>query len=62
MRWILKPIMRPMAKRRLVELYADRDRIQKAINSARKSKGRVSDLYDISKRMNLACHHWERWI
>lgn len=61
MRWLMIPIMRPIAKRRLIELYADRDRIQKAINSARKSKARVSDLYEIAKRINLACHRLERW-
>lgn len=62
MHWILKQIMRPIAKRRLVELYADRDRIQRSINIARKSKRRISHLYRISKRINLACHRWERWI
>jgi lipopolysaccharide biosynthesis regulator YciM len=61
MRWLLIPIMRPIAKRRLVELYADQDRIQKAINSARKSRSRVSDLYELAKRTNCECHRWERW-
>jgi len=61
MRWLLIPIMRPIAKRRLVELYADRDRIQKAINSARKGRSKVSDLYELAKRTNRECHRLERW-
>lgn len=61
MRWLLIPIMRPIAKRRLTALYADRERIQKAINSARKSKGRVAELYEIAKFTNRECHRWERW-
>ena len=62
MRWLLKPIMRPIARRKLAALYEDKDRIEAAINRARKSKTRVSDLYDLAKRTNMECHRWERWL
>ena len=62
MRWLLKPIMRPIARRKLAALYEDTDRIEAAINRARKSKARVSHLYDLAKRTNMECHRWERWI
>lgn len=62
MRWILKPIMRPIARRKLAHLYETKDRLEDAINRARKSKSRVSDLYSIAKRNNLECHRWERWL
>jgi len=62
MRWLLKPIMRPIARRKLASLYEDKDRIEAAIKRARKSKARVSDLYDLAKRTNMECHRWERWI
>ena len=62
MRWLLKPIMRPIARRKLAGLYEDKDRIEAAINRARKSKSRVSDLYDLAKRTNMECHRLERWL
>ena len=62
MRWLLKPIMRPIARRKLEALYEEKDRIEAAINRARKSKTRVSDLYDLAKRTNMECHRWERWL
>lgn len=62
MRWLLKPIMRPIAHRKLAALYEDKDRIEAAINRARKSKARVSYLYDLAKRTNMECHRWERWL
>jgi len=62
MRWLLKPIMRPIARRKLAGLYETKDRLEAAINRARKTKSRVSDLYDLAKRNNLECHRWERWL
>mgnify|MGYP000318413580 CR=1 FL=1 len=62
MRWLIKPIMRPIARRKLAGLYQDKDRLEAAIKRARKTKSRVSDLYDISKRVNHECHRWERWL
>jgi hypothetical protein len=61
MRWLLKPIMRPIARRKLAVLYEEKNRIAAAINRARKSKSRVSDLYDLAKRTNEACLYWETW-
>lgn len=62
MRWLFKPIMRPIARRKLAALYEDKNRLEAAINRARKSKARVSDLYDLAKRTNMECHCWERWL
>ena len=62
MRWLIKPIMRPIARRKLAGLYQDKDRLEAAIKRARKTKSRVSDLYDIAKRVNHECHRWERWL
>lgn len=62
MRWLLKPIMRPIARRKLDRLYAEKEQIDAAIYRARKSKKRVSDLYELAKRTNMECHRWERWL
>jgi len=62
MRWLLKPIMRPIARPKLADLYETKHRLQAAINRARKTKSRVSDLYDLAKRNNLECHRWEAWL
>jgi hypothetical protein len=62
MKWIIKPIMRPIARRKLAGLYEDKNRLDAAIQRARKSKSRVSDLYDLAKRVNMECHRWERWL
>jgi hypothetical protein len=62
MRWLLKPFMAPIARRKLAGLYEDKNRLDAAIQRARKSKSRVSDLYDLAKRVNMECHRWERWL
>jgi len=62
MRFLLKPIMRPIARRKLADLYEEKNRIEAAIKRARKSKARVSDLYDLAKRTNMECHRWEAWL
>jgi len=62
MKWLVKPIMRPIARRKLDTLYQDRLRIEAAITRARKTKGRVSDLYALAKQVNLECQRWERWM
>lgn len=61
MRWLLKPIMRPIARIKLASLYEEKNRIEVAINRARKSKARVSDLYATAKHTNEACLYWEAW-
>lgn len=61
MRWLLKPIMRLIARRKLAGLYETKDRLEVAIKRARKNKSRVSDLYDLAKRTNEACLYWEAW-
>jgi hypothetical protein len=62
MKWLIKPIMRPIARRKLNRLYEDRRRIEAAITRARKSKGRVTDLYEMAKQVNLECQRLERWM
>lgn len=62
MRWLLKPIMRPIARRKLAKLYADKDRLDEAIKRARRRKSKVSDLYALAKKTNHKCHRLERWL
>jgi hypothetical protein len=62
MKWLIKPIMRPIARRKLDRLYEDRRRIEAAISRARKAKGRVTDLYEMAKQVNLECQRLERWM
>jgi len=62
MRWLLKPIMRPIARRKLAKLYADKDRLDEAIKRARRRKSKVSDLYALAKKINHECHRLERWL
>ena len=62
MRWLIKPIIRPIARRKLDVLYEDLRRIEAAISRARKSKGRVTDLYEMAKQVNLECQRLERWM
>jgi flagellar motility protein MotE (MotC chaperone) len=61
MRWIVKPIMRPIARRKLKELYERRKHIEASIQRARRSKSRVSDLYSLAQQTNADCLRWERW-
>jgi hypothetical protein len=61
MRWLLKPIMRIVARRKLDALYEERQRIEASILRARRAKGRVSDLYTLAKKVNHECCRWERW-
>jgi hypothetical protein len=60
--WIIKPIMRPIALRKLKRLYAEMDLLKQSINSRRKSKSKVSDIYALAKRVNMECLRWERWL
>ena len=62
MRWLLKPFMRPIAKRELVKLCADQEMVEQAIARARKSKSRVSDFHAIAKQINCKRRRWEQWI
>jgi hypothetical protein len=62
MRWLLTPIMRPIARRKLKSLYVQQELFNKAIQRARRSKSRVSDLYLEFKRVNAECHKYERWF
>ena len=62
MRWLLTPIMRPIARRKLKALYVERERFNQAIQRARRSKSRVSDLYLEAKHVNAECCRWEKWF
>jgi len=61
MRWLLKPLIRPIARRKLDALYNERACITSAIARARKSKKQVSGLYEEAKRNTAACRYWEGW-
>lgn len=58
---LFKPFVRPIARRKLDRLYAEKAKINAAIMRARKQKGRVSDLHQLAKMINKECHKWERW-
>lgn len=62
MRWILKPFMKTAAYAKLPPLYEEKDRIEAAIQRAKKSKAKVSDLYDMARQNNIQCLKWERWL
>lgn len=61
-RWLLTPIMRPIARRKLNDLYQQRQMFYDAIGRVRRSKGKVSPLYQDVKLINIECRKWERWF
>jgi hypothetical protein len=54
--------MKTAAYSQLPALYEEKDRIEKAIQRARKSKGKVSHLYEMAQKNNVQCLKWERWL
>jgi hypothetical protein len=62
MHWILKPFMKTAAYSKLPPLYEEKDQIEAAIQRAKKSKTKVSDLYDMARQNNIQCLKWERWL
>lgn len=62
MLWILKKAMRTIAYEKLEALYEEKDIIAEAIKRAKKSKGRVSHLYELAQKNNIQCLKWERWL
>jgi len=62
MLWILKKAMRPIAYDKLESLYNEKDNIIAAIERAKKSKGKVSHLYELAQQNNVECLKWERWL
>ncbi len=62
MRWLLKPIMRPIARRKLALLYQERDSLSAAIDRARKRKKAVSGLYEAARHNNKLCLYWEEFL
>ena len=60
-KFILAPIMRPIARHKLKDLYDQRSRFEQTIKRARGSKQKVSHLYTASKTTNAECLKWERW-
>jgi hypothetical protein len=62
MHWILKSFMKTAAYAKLPPLYEEKDRIEAAIQRAKKSKAKVSDLYDMARQNNIQCLKWERWL
>ena len=59
---ILKTIIRPFIMRRLMALQEERDRIEVAIQRARRAKQAVSGLYAHAKATQAACARLERWL
>jgi hypothetical protein len=54
--------MKTAAYAKLPPLYEEKDRIEAAIQRAKKSKTKVSDLYDMARQNNIQCLKWERWL
>ena len=61
-RWILTPIMRPIARRKLNALYKQRELFYDAIGRVRRGKGKVTPLYKDVKLINVECRRWEKWF
>jgi hypothetical protein len=62
MHWILKPFMKTAAYSKLTPLYEEKDRIEAAIQRAKKSKAKVAHLYEMAQKNNVQCLKWERWL
>lgn len=62
MKWIIKPIMAPIAHRKLPHLYSEQERLSAAINRARRAKSRVSDLYELARICRNKIIWWGQWI
>lgn len=62
MHWILKPFMKTAAYSQLPPLYEEKDRIEAAIQRAKKSKAKVVHLYEMAQKNNVQCLKWERWL
>jgi len=62
MLWIIKPFMKTAAYSNLPALYEEKDRIEAAIKRAKKSKLKVSHLYEMAQKNNLECLKWEKWL
>ena len=62
MHWILKPFMKTAAYAKLPPLSEEKDRIEAAIQRAKKSKAKVTDLYKMAQENNVQCLKWERWL
>jgi len=62
MHWILKPFMKSTAYAKLSSLYEEKDRIEVEIGLAKKSKAKVTHLYDMAQQNNIQCLKWERWL
>jgi hypothetical protein len=62
MNWILRIVRGRIAKRRLAVLYQERDHLSAAIERARKSKKRVSGLYEAAQRNTAECMKFEKWL
>jgi hypothetical protein len=62
MKWIITPIMRPLAHRKLPHLYAEQDRLKAAIDRARRAKSKVSDLYEMARICRNKIIWWCQWI
>jgi len=61
MRWLFKPFIRPIARRKLRELYKERDNLTVCIDRQRKAKRRVTPFYEAARLVNHQIMQWERW-
>jgi hypothetical protein len=54
--------MKTAAYAKLPPLYEEKDRIEAAIQRAKKSKAKVAHLYEMAQKNNVQCLKWERWL
>ena len=54
--------MKSTAYAKLTGLYEEKDRIEAAIQRAKKSKNKVTHLYEMAQQNNIQCLKWERWL
>lgn len=62
MKWLLKPIMRPIARRKLAEIYATLDRLEDASFRVEKAGLFIDDLWWMQERKHVDRRYWEGWL
>jgi hypothetical protein len=61
-RALLKPIMRPIARRKLHSISVERGYIAEAIRREKLGHRRTSDLIQMARDYQMLAMKWERWL
>jgi hypothetical protein len=62
MKWLLKPIMRPIARRKLAEIYEELDRLESASCRAEKDGTHIRYLLGMRDRKHVDRRYWAGWL